>query len=125
MTVVTAVIADQALQLVVLLTLLAALLDLVTGVLAAVREHRLSLDMIAGFIGNHILMRVIPTVALASFASVLSAALATYAATEQTAMLSGVAAAAWAAAWAACAAYVAECLDSYGVNLRVAVRGVR
>lgn len=124
MTIVTAVIHDQALQLILLVSLLAALLDLVAGVVAAAREHRLSLDRIAGFVGSHILMRVVPIAAVASFASVLSAAIASLG-TSDPAFLDGIAVAAWAAAWAAVSAYLAETLGSLGVSVPTAVRGPR
>lgn len=123
MAIVGAVIADQALQLILLLALLAALLDLLTGVIAAARAHELSADRIAAFVGSHVLMRVVPIAAVSAFASVLSAALATLAAGGQTALLEGLAAASWAAAWAAIAAYLAESLGSLGVNVPAAVRG--
>lgn len=123
MSIVGAVIHDQALQLILLLALLAALLDLLTGVMAAVRTHELSLDRVAGFVGSHILMRVVPIAAIAAFASVLSAALVTFAVDERSGFLEGIAVAAWGAAWAAIAAYLAETLGSLGVNVPTAVRG--
>ena len=121
MAIVAAVTHDTALQLILLLALLAALLDLVSGVLAAARAGTLSLDRVAGFVGSHVLMRVVPIAAVSAFASVLSAALASLA--DPTAALDGIAAAAWATAWAATGAYVAETLGSLGVNVPAVVRG--
>lgn len=125
MSVVAAVVHDQALQLILLLALLAALLDLLVGVIAAARDHALSLDRIAAFVGSHVLMRVVPIAAVSAFASILSAALATFAVDESSAFLAGLAAAAWAAAWAGIAAYLAETLGSLGVNVPTALRGPR
>lgn len=125
MTIVAAVIHDQALQLILLLALLAALLDLVAGVIAAARTRTLSLDRIAAFVGSHILMRVVPIAAVAAFASVLSAALATFGTDARTAFLEGIAAASWGASWLAIGAYLAETLGSLGVSVPTAVRGPR
>lgn len=124
MSIVQAVIDDQVLALILLVTLLAALLDLVGGVLAAVRSGTFTLGRIADFVGDHVLMRVIPIAALATFASVLSAALAGLPAGDTTSgVLSALPPTVWAAVWAAAIAYVAETLASLGVTVPVAVRG--
>lgn len=125
MSIVAAVVHDQALQLIMLLALLAALLDLLTGVIAAARKGELTPAKIADFVGSHILMRVIPIAAVAAFASILSAALVTFAVDEQSAFLAGIAVAAWGAAWAAIAAYLAETLGSLGVNVPTALKGAQ
>lgn len=110
-----AIVTDQALQSIVLLTLIAALADFVTGVLAAIRTHTLSADQIAAFVSSHLLGRALPIILVASLASLLSAAVGGMA--DAPPVLAGAIAAAWAAAWAAVIAYVLETLASLQGNL--------
>jgi hypothetical protein len=77
----------------------------------------LSLAAIADFVGSHILMRVLPIIALAAFASALSAALANPAA-GAPATLTALPALAWVAAWTALAAYALETFGSLRDNVQ-------
>ncbi len=67
--------------------------------------------------GSHILMRVLPIVALSAFASALSAALADPAAGAPT-TLTALPALAWVAAWTALGAYALETFGSLRDNVQ-------
>ena len=115
---ITAIVGDTALQSIVLLTLIAGLGDLATGVIAALRSGAFSVDKVATYIGGHLLMRALPIILVATLASLLSAAVAGIPAPPV--VLTGGIAAAWAAAWAGVIAYVLETLGSLQTNIRTA-----
>ena len=110
---------DETLQLALLLSLLLALGDWISGTLAAVRAGTFDVAHLADWLRNHLVLRVFPIVALAILAAAISATLAGFPDADATlrTTMGASAGAAWAASLAALLSYGAETLQSLAVNL--------
>jgi hypothetical protein len=127
MTLIRFVLADQAVGYITMLTILCALADLASGVIAALRAGDFSLAKIAQFLGDHVLIRVIPIVFGALFASSIGFVLNATGGNvvPEGSILRTLPPLLWAATWTGLGAYVLETLASLGVNVKTIQTGVR
>lgn len=118
MSLVSAILNDQTLQLIALVAVVAALADLVVAVVAALRRRELDVNVLADFLATHILARVLPIVALAGLAAAL--AHGTAAMPDVPGPLTALIGTTWAAALAGVVAYAMETLASLQQSIKPA-----
>ena len=111
MTLISAIVHDQSLQLIALLALVAGLADWAVAVVRALRDRVFSLQLVAEYLTGHVILRFAPIVLLAFIGAALSSVMA--ASSESfPPELSILAGTVTVAAWAGLLAYLGETVAS-------------
>jgi len=120
--VILAIVNDDAVRIIVQLTLLLAFADVVVAILAAIRAKDFTRDRIAEFLGNHLLAAVLPIVTMAVLASGIAAATESGSVPADIAILTG---GFWLAARGGLTAYGLSVTKSLQDNLPTVASGSR
>lgn len=109
------IINDQVLATIIVFAFVLAVIDVIAGIVAAIKSGNFSWGRVADFIPNHVLVAVLPIVAVSVLASACSAVLHNVPdAPQPIPMLPAVL---WLAAWGMVIAYLIDTLNSLGVHV--------